>query len=127
MVDQYISKNGWARKLFDLGLALPAWAEVVAAVNFVGGAAVSNANPMPVTTTTTVRTAALSLVTTNGSTSAGLKAVSFFASGTVAPTVGGVTIPVGSTLEFTTDGNDTLAVIAYTASASASLIISTEV
>ena len=73
------------------------------------------------------RTSAFVSATASGNVAAGAKSVSFLANGTAAPTVAGTVLPVGYSLTFSVDGNDTLAAIAYIASASASLLITTVV
>jgi hypothetical protein len=92
---------------------------------------VSATNPLPVSLASgggTARTAALSALTTSaGSVAAGAKSATFINKGTTDATVAGGPLSPGASVTFAVDGADTLAAIAYTASATAILQIATVV
>lgn len=72
----------------------------------------------------TARTASLTIATTSGTVAAGAKKIAFLNTGTAPATVAGGALSAGQSVAFAVDGNDTLAAIAYVASATASLAIS---
>jgi hypothetical protein len=82
------------------------------------------ATPLSVASTGVVRTALLqSGVVTAGTVAAGAYEVGFSNDGTTNATVAGGALAPGRSVSFVTHGNDTLAAIAYTASATSALTI----
>ena len=79
-------------------------------------------SPLPPSTT---RTPSLTRVTTAGTVAAGAFSVSVYNAGTTDGVWLGATIKAGEQFTYTAPGNDTLGAFAYTASATAELVITT--
>lgn len=99
---------------------------VQTAVSGIIAQVVTNPDGTPISNggTGTVRTAAVTVATGNGSVTAGKKSVSINSSSDFSGTVTGAALPASGVVTFAADGADTIGAIAYTISAG-SLTIAT--